>query len=81
MARQRGENTMESCPQCSSCQNFILNLPEEFQKALATLTPEQQDAVLAGLCANCVDGNVNGAELDKDSIPPFDPPLRKLYAA
>ena len=71
---------MGSCPQCSSCHNFILNLPEEFQKALATLAPEQQDAVLAGLCANCGDGNRNGAEPVKDSSL-RDLPSRKLYAA
>ena len=59
--------------QCSACHNYILNLPAEFQAALAVLAEEQQAAVLNGLCANCRDSDEYFALSSRESEP------RKLF--
>jgi hypothetical protein len=59
--------------QCSACHNYIVNLPAEFQEALAVLAEEQQAAVLNGLCANCRDSDEYFALSGKESEP------RKLF--
>ncbi len=51
--------------QCSKCRNFIMNLPPAFQKALQELDPEQQHAVLAGLCSEC-DNHVSVSGSDEE---------------
>ena len=64
---------MAIVPQCSACHNYILNLPAEFQAALAVLAEEQQAAVLTGLCANCRDSDENISPSGKD------PESRKMF--
>jgi len=56
-------------PQCSPCHNYIVNLPAEFQTALAGLEEGQQAAVLAGLCANCRNNVENSAVSGTDPEP------------
>ena len=64
---------MAIIPQCTACRNYILNLPREFQAALAILAEEQQAAVLTGLCANCRDNDEIITACGKESEP------RKMY--
>ena len=64
---------MAIIPQCTACHNYILNLPRDFQAALAILAEEQQAAVLTGLCANCRDSDEIITACGKEPEP------RKIY--